>query len=119
MGTQPFNKKFPMPIHACTLLWEGKEKSGSVDSLLEPPPVPRSKWDDSTTPAWMKVTRQASNWSGRGAEVHLDLSATLKDMEIVSQIRSSKLVLWLACLCFWRTFGAAGLPDLHFPKRSR
>ena len=33
---------------------EGKEKSGSVDSLLEPPPVPRSKWDDSTTPAWMK-----------------------------------------------------------------
>ena len=82
VGTQSFNKKFPMPIHPCTLLWKGKEKSGSVDSLLEPPPVPRSKWDDSTTPAWMKVTRQASNWSGRGGEVHLDVSATLNVMEI-------------------------------------
>ena len=47
-------KNSPCQSMACTLLWEGKEKSGSVDSLLEPPPVPRSKWDDSTTPAWMK-----------------------------------------------------------------
>ena len=29
---------------------------GGDETLLEPPPAPRSKWDDSTTPAWMQVT---------------------------------------------------------------
>eukprot|EP00435_Cladocopium_sp_Y103_P020349 s530_g4.t5 len=31
----------------------GKE-GGNDETLLEPPPAPRSKWDDSTTPAWMQ-----------------------------------------------------------------
>eukprot|EP00913_Durusdinium_trenchii_P001922 g1778.t1 len=31
-----------------------KEGKDAKDSLLEPPPAPRSKWDDSTTPAWMQ-----------------------------------------------------------------
>lgn len=31
-----------------------KSSKEGDDTLLEPPPAPRSKWDDSTTPAWMQ-----------------------------------------------------------------
>ena len=47
----PMNILGPLSLGPVPLWFLGDE------TLLEPPPAPRSKWDDSTTPAWMQVTR--------------------------------------------------------------
>ena len=110
-GTQTFNKKVSMPIHPCTLLLEGKEKSGSVDSLLEPPSCSKKQvgWFYNSC---LDESDSARRQTGRDAGEKCIWTCPLRSTSwrLVSQIRSSRLVLGLACSCFWRTL-------LAFPKK--
>lgn len=49
----------------------GRACVGKEDSLLEPPPAPKSKWDDTTRPAWMQERTRlgVSGLAGHGGGV--------------------------------------------------